>query len=295
MLTRDVETRHHVWSSRDAFQYCERITYDHYENFPVASLLLPRDRRKYVCAVYAFARTADDFADEPGLTTAERIESLNEWEEHLNESLNDSARNPVFVALAETIDRFQIPPELFRNLLQAFREDVTVHRYESFDDVLRYCRNSANPVGRIILLMFNYRSDSLLQLSDSICTALQLANFWQDIRVDLEKDRIYVPREDMRDFGYTEEEFVKRMFTPQFAHMLSFEVERTREFFFKGKPLVAEVGKDLAWELTLTWNGGMRILEKIEQLEYNVFRVRPKLTFPDKLRLLITSLIKKRQ
>ena len=291
MLTRDVDIRQQVWSSQDAFRHCERITYDHYENFPVASLLVPRDRRKYVCALYAFARTADDFADEPGLTPAERVESLNAWEEQLNDCLNGTAHNPVFIALTETVDRFQFPPELFRNLLQAFRQDVTIHRYGTFDDVLHYCENSANPVGRLILLMFNYRSDAVLRLSDSICTALQLTNFWQDLRIDVERDRIYVPLEDLTEFGYAEEELLSKKFTPQFRKLLSFQVERTRDLFLQGKPLLSEVGRDLSLELKMTWNGGMKILDKIEQINYDVFRIQPKLMFSDKLRLFITALM----
>ena len=194
-------------------------------------MFIPKDRRKYVCALYAFARTADDFADEPGLTPAERIESLNSWEERLNECVTGNAREPVFIALAETVDRFQIPPELFRNLLRAFRQDVTMHRYETFDDVLQYCQNSANPVGRLVLLLFNYRSDTMFHHSDSICTALQLTNFWQDIRIDIDKDRVYLPQEDMKEFGYTEEELMCKKFTPQFRRLLSFEVDRTRDLF----------------------------------------------------------------
>ncbi|MBI3005457.1 MAG: squalene synthase HpnC [Ignavibacteriales bacterium] len=292
MLTRDVEIRRRVWSSQEAFLHCERLTYAHYENFPVASLLLPKDRRKYICAVYAFARTADDFADEPGLTPAERIESLNAWEEQLNDCLNGSARDPVFIALAQTIDRFHIPMDLFRNLLYAFRQDVTVHRYEKFDDVLQYCQNSANPVGRLILLMFNYRSEVMLQYSDSVCTALQLTNFWQDISIDAERDRIYLPLEDMRDFGYVEDDLLSKKFTPQFSHLLAFEVDRTRELFQQGKALLSEVGRDLSLELRMTWKGGMRILQKIERMNYNVFRIRPKLTFADTLGLFLSTRFK---
>ncbi|HLF19940.1 MAG TPA: squalene synthase HpnC [Bacteroidota bacterium] len=289
MLTRDVDIRELSWSSQQAFRYCEKITYDHYENFPVASMFIPKDRRKYICALYAFARTADDFADEPGLTPAERVESLNSWEERLNECVSGNAHDPVFIALAETVDRFQIPVELFRNLLQAFRQDVTVHRYETFDDVLQYCRNSANPVGRLVLLLFNYRSDTMFHLSDSICTALQLTNFWQDIRIDVDRDRVYLPREDMREFGCGEEELLSKKFTPQFRHLLSFEVDRTRNLFIQGKPLLSDVGKDLSLELRMTWSGGMRLLEKIEQIDFDVFRARPTLTFADKLRLFFVS------
>lgn len=291
MLTKEIEIRQRPWSSAESFRHCERITRDHYENFPVASLFLPRERRKYVCAIYAFARTADDFADEPGFTPAERIDNLNSWELQLNECLNGNARHRVFAALAETIDRFQIPPELFRNLLQAFRQDVTTHRYETFAGLLDYCRNSANPVGRLVLLLFNYRSESAAELSDSICTALQLTNFWQDIRIDAGRDRIYVPAEDMKEFSYTEEELKNMTFNPNFKRLLSFEIERTRDFFQRGKPLLSELGKELAFELKLTWNGGMKILEKIERNQYDVFRNRPLLTLSNKVGIFLSSLL----
>jgi phytoene synthase len=290
MITRDLDIRQRTWSAQEAFRHCERITSSHYENFPVASLFLPRDKRKYVCAIYAFARTADDFADESGLTPAERIESLNTWEEMLLECAEGTAHDPVFVALAETMDRFQIPVDLFRRLLQAFRQDVTVHRYETFEDLLRYCENSANPVGRLILLLFNYRSEQMAQLSDHICTALQLTNFWQDVRVDLDKDRIYIPLKDMRDFGYSEPDLLRRRFTDEFRRLLAFEIHRTRALYLKGRPLLSSVGKDLAFELRMTWSGGTRILEKLEGLNYDVFRHRPTLKLSDKINVLLRAL-----
>lgn len=291
MLTKEIQKRQHPWSSAEAFRHCERITRDHYENFPVASLFLPRELRKHICAIYAFARTADDYADEPGFTPAERIENLNSWEFQLNECLNGVARHRVFAALAETIDRFQIPPELFRSLLQAFRQDVTIHRYETFNGLLDYCRNSANPVGRLVLMLFNYRSESLAELSDSICTALQLTNFWQDIRIDAGRDRIYLPAEDLREFSYSEEDLKNMTFNTPFKHLLSFEIERTRDLFLRGKPLLAEVGRDVGFELKLTWNGGMKILEKIERARYDVFRNRPLLTLSNKVGVFLSSLL----
>jgi len=289
VLVRDVQISRRVWSSQQAFEYCEQVTRRHYENFPVASRFIPKDRRKHVCAIYAFARTADDFADEPGFTPAERIENLNHWEGMLLDCSQGSVNHPVFTALSETMDRFQIPVDLFRNLLQAFRQDVTVHRYNTFDDVLRYCENSANPVGRLVLLLFNYRSEAMAKLSDSICTALQLTNFWQDIGVDLQKDRIYLPLSDISEFGYTEHDLLLRRYTPEFRRLLSFEVERTRDLFAQGKALPDTVGRDLSFELRLTWNGGMRILRKIEQNNYDVFRHSPRLGVIDKLALLASS------
>jgi len=292
MITHDLKrASRRSWTVPQAFQFCEKLTRDHYENFPVASLLVPGDRRRYIYSIYSFARIADDYADEPGLTTAERMDSLTEWEEQLIDAYRGHAHHPVFIALRETVDRFEIPIELFQSLLRAFRSDVTTHRYESFEEVLAYCENSANPVGRLILLLFNYRSDSTLELSDSICTALQLTNFWQDVSVDLQKDRVYIPLDDIREFGYSEEELFQRTFTGAFKDLMCYEVDRTRQLFVEGRPLLAEVGRDLRTELRLTWNGGTRILRKIEEAEYDVLSQRPKLSFTDKASLLISSLI----
>jgi len=279
------------WTVPQAFQFCEHITRDHYENFPVASVLVPRDKRPHVYSIYSFARIADDYADEPGLTTAERIDSLGEWEEHLIDAYRGHAHHPVFVALRETVDRFEMPIELFQHLLRAFRSDVTTHRYENFEEVLAYCENSANPIGRLILLLFNYRSESTLELSDSICTALQLTNFWQDVSVDLQKDRVYIPLDDIREFAYSEEELFQRSFTPAFRDLMCYQVDRTRQMFAEGRPLLNEVGRDLRRELRLTWKGGARILQKIEEAEYDVLSQRPALSIFDKASLFFSSFV----
>ncbi|HAL57198.1 MAG TPA: squalene synthase HpnC, partial [Bacteroidetes bacterium] len=265
------------------------LTREHYENFPVASWLIPKEKRRHVCALYAFARIADDFADESGLTPAERIDSLNEWDEQLTECYRGHAEHPVFVALRETVDRFEIPRRLFQNLLFAFRSDVTTHRYETFDDLLHYCDNSANPIGRLVLLLFGYRGESLMLLSDAICTGLQLTNFWQDVLVDLEKDRVYIPMEDIREFGYSEEELFEKKFSAEFKDIMVYQVERTERLFLHGRPLLGEVGTDLRRELKLTWNGGMKILKKIEMIEFNVLQQRPTLTTFDKTGLVVSS------
>ena len=291
MLTRDLKrVARRTWTGPQSFQFCERLTRDHYENFPVASVLVPKEKRLHICSIYSFARIADDFADEPGLTTAERIDSLTEWEEQLVDAYRGHVHHPVFIALRETIDRFEMPIELFQNLLRAFRSDVTTHRYETFDEVLEYCEHSANPIGRLLLLLFNYRSETTLELSDFICTGLQLTNFWQDVSVDLQKDRVYIPLDDIREFGYSEEELFQRSFTPAFKDLMCYQVDRTRQMFNEGRPLLAEVGKDLRMELRLTWKGGTQILQKIEQGEYNVLSHRPTLSLFDKTSLLISSL-----
>ncbi len=289
MLTRDLHIAQRRWTSEEAFRYCKRLTRNHYENFPVASFFLPSDKRKYIAAMYAFARTADDFADEPGMTPAERVEAINDWEEQLLLSKSGEAHHPVFIALFNTMERFEIPIEPLRNLLQAFRSDVTTNRYETFEDVLAYCGNSANPVGRLVLFLFNYRSEELMKLSDSICTALQLANFWQDLSVDLQKNRVYLPQEDVHHFRYSEEELFKREYTEEFRALMAFQVLRAEKLFQQGKPLLQEVGKDLSFELRLTWRGGMRILQKVKKLNYNVLARRPVLTWGDKASVLVSS------
>ena len=252
-------------------------------------MLLPKNIRRHIAAVYAFARTADDYADEPGYAPDERLAKLQEWEEKLLVCSSGSAEDPVFLALGNTIRAFDIPVELFRALLKAFRSDVTVTRYKTFEDLLDYCRNSANPVGRIILILFGYRSEQLFVYSDSMCTALQLTNFWQDVSVDILKGRLYFPLEDIGRFGCMEKELLGGVFSEEAGALIHYEVERTEEFFYNGKPLFAAIDSRLQWELKLTWNGGMRILEKIRALNFNSVNQCPKLTPADKAALLFRS------
>ena len=286
-----LHTKRKHWSSEEGFRYCEQIARSHYENFPIASWFVPKEIRKYIWAIYAFARIADDYADEPGYTLAERMDNLSQWGQYLDECYNGNPTHRVFAALAETVERFQIPVELFQNLLTAFRSDVTVKRYETFEEVLEYCCNSANPIGRLVLLLFNYRSETMMELSDHICTALQLTNFWQDISVDLQKDRIYLPLEDLEEFAYSEQDLLNRKFDNRFRKLMAFQVQRTAELFVEGKPLLSSIGKDLSRELRLTWNGGTRILQKIHKQDYNVLIHRPALTTLDKLGLLFRSFL----
>ena len=279
------------WSPEDGFRYCETIARSHYENFPVASRFIPKEIRKHIWTIYAFARIADDFADEPGFTLAERMDNLNQWEEYLDECYTGNPTHRVFAALAETVDRFQIPFELFQNLLTAFRADVTVKRYGSFEDLLAYCRNSANPIGRMVLLLLNYRSEVMMQHSDSICTALQLTNFWQDVAVDLLNNRIYLPLEDLEEFDYSEQDLLNRKVNDHFYSLMAFQVQRTAELFVEGKPLLSMVGKDLSRELKLTWSGGTGILQKIHDQNYDVLTKRPALTRREKLGLLFRAFL----
>ena len=276
-----------------AFAHCEKIARAHYENFPVGSLLIPKAMRKHVYSIYAFARTADDFADEgydTKITPAERLELLDDWERQLEACYQGQATHPIFIALAETVRALNLPAQLFKDLLSAFKQDVIKSRYATFDKVLDYCRRSANPVGRLILLLFGYREEKLHQLSDHICTALQLANFWQDVSVDLLKDRIYLPQDELAKFGLSEDELLAHNFDQRYADLLKFEVARTWQLFKAGKSLPKLVRGRLSFELKLTWQGGTRILELIEWMGYDTLSHRPKITKFDKMVLLTRAI-----
>ncbi|MEP0822116.1 MAG: squalene synthase HpnC [Ignavibacterium sp.] len=274
-------------SADDAYRYCRQLAISHYENFPVASWLIPRDKRKHVAAIYAFARIADDYADEPGLEASDRLKRLYEWRGRLKDCFAGNATHPVFIALQETVRTFSIPLELLDRLLDAFISDVSVRRYETMADVLAYCSNSANPIGRIILLLFGYRIERLALLSDHICTALQLTNFWQDVSIDLQKDRVYIPMEDLRRFGVTVGDLHEKEPSDSFRALMKAQVDRTTELFEQGRPLLCEVGSDLRIQLRATWWGGMTILNKIKELDYDTLHRRPTLTLFDKLRVLL--------
>jgi squalene synthase HpnC len=265
-------------------EYCRRITYGHYENFPVASFLIPKRLRQHVCNIYAFARTADDFADEASYEGA-RMERLDEWEEELKRAYCGESAHPIFVAIEATVKEFDLPEKLFLDLIRAFKIDVAKNRYKNFGEVLYYCRHSANPVGRLILLLFGYKSGEWLEYSDNICTALQLANFWQDVSVDLKKDRIYIPQEEMAKYGVTEYDLEEGRTTEKLRALMEFQVGRTEKLFAEGKPLCRAVPDvRLSYELRVTWLGGMAILNKIRANGYNIF-ARPTLSKLDWMRL----------
>lgn len=279
-----------------SFKYCEDIAKSHYENFPVASLLLPKEKRKYVYAIYAFARAADDFADEPDILGGpeKRLTLLDEWNDKLVDAYNGKTVDPIFIALRKTVEDNNIPIEPLENLLKAFKQDVIKSRYETFDEVLNYCSNSANPVGRLVLIIFGCHDEEFFIYSDKICTALQLTNFWQDVEVDLRKDRVYIPKEDMDKFGYNYNELFMKQFNNKFKELLSFEVNRTQTLFDDGKKLISMTAKEenlkkLSKELKLTWLGGTEILNKIREIDYDIFTKRPKISTTDKLRIFIKS------
>jgi squalene synthase HpnC len=259
---------------KSAYAHCVRLARGHYENFPVASVLVPKALRPHVCAVYAFARRADDFADEARFG-GRRLARLAAWERQLEAALKGEARHPVFRALAHTIRAYHLPPKPFRDLLSAFRQDVLTSRYRNFAQLRDYCHRSADPVGRIVLALFGHRDPAYLPWSDAFCTALQLANHWQDVGVDAAKGRIYLPREDLEKFGVTEAEVLERRMSERFAELLAFEVARARELFHAGAPLCEQVGGRLGVELKAVWLGGMGILDAIERAGYDVFTRRP--------------------
>jgi squalene synthase HpnC len=267
----------------EARRYCMRLATSHYENFSVATWFLPKALHQPFFNIYAYCRISDDLGDESGDTQV-ALALLDRWQQELDATYsaleNPTAagvRHPVFVALAETIRACSIPRHEFSDLLTAFRQDQSVTRYESFDDLLGYCHNSANPVGHLVLYLCGYKDAERQQLSDYTCTALQLANFWQDVSVDWKKERVYLPLEDLRRFGVSEEQIASRTFNPQFRELMRFEVERAQEWFQRGLPLVRTVNRSLALDIELFSRGGMAILDAIRKQDYNVLTQRPSL------------------
>ena len=240
-------------------------------------------------AVYLFARAADDFADEPEFE-GQRLECLAAWRQKLNDAATGVATDPVFQALTETIRIHQPPLEWLDQLIQAFEQDVAQSRHKNFQSILDYSKRSANPVGRLVLWLHGVRDEKLFEKSDYICTALQLANFWQDVAIDLKKDRVYLPLEDMTAFGYSENELFSHTYNEAFQKLLAHEVDKTWELFEKGKSLCDDVEKSLQKELRLVYAGGTTILKKIEQRNYDVFNRRPKLGMLDKFCMLLTMI-----
>ncbi len=261
----------------DAYDVCLRLARSHYENFPVASWLLPAPMRPHIAAIYAFARTADDFADEGLMSDDERLRKLDEW----GARLQQPAGHPVFVALHDTIERFQLDPQLCEDLLSAFRQDVVTKRYATWSDLMDYCRRSANPVGRLVLGVAGYRGERLARQSDAVCTALQLVNFWQDIEKDWAIGRVYVPEELTRATGAVESDLEARRISPEWAGALKMAADRTRALFDEGRGVADGVSGRLSWELRATWVGGVRILNRIAAEHYDVFNSRPALGVAD--------------
>lgn len=268
----------------EARLYCERLARTHYENFSVATWFLPARLRQHFFNVYAYCRISDDLGDEVG-DAKQSLELLDQWETELNACYEGSPRHPVFVALTETVKQCNIPKHEFSDLLTAFRRDQTITRFETFQDVLGYCRYSANPVGHLVLYLCGYSDEERQQLSDYTCTALQLANFWQDVHVDYGKGRIYLPLEDLKRFGVSEDDIEQRRATVGFLDMMRFEVERAWQWFERGLPLAKKVGKELAVDIELFSRGGQEILNAIERQGFDVLRKRPVISRGRKLLL----------
>lgn len=273
----------------EAYASCERGARAHYENFPVASLLLPRAMRRHVAAVYAFARAADDFADEGTRTGAERHELLDGWSRRLQQAARSAEPGPppafgepastvaTFLALGATIRACRLPVTLFEDLLSAFRQDVTVRRYATWADVIDYCRRSANPVGRLVLRIGGHSDVRRDGWSDAMCTALQLTNFWQDLEIDFERGRLYLPVEEQRRHGAREEDLAAGRITPEWRAALASAASRTRTLFDAGKPLCDAVPGRLRYELRAVWLGGTRILDRLARIDFDVAGRRPAL------------------
>lgn len=259
-----------------AYALCEQTARAHYENFPVASVLVPRNMRRHIAAVYAFARVADDFADEGEQAAEQRLRLLDGWQDRLRRAVNEDAQPAadvgepgaavaMFQALGHTIRECALPPELFDDLLSAFKQDVTVHRYQNWEALFDYARRSANPVGRLVLRIAGYRAQALDAWSDSICTALQFTNFWQDFSVDLARGRVYLPQSEFAQHGATPADLSTGEASAATRRALQQAVARTRQLFATGRPLCDAVSGRLRYELRATWLGGNRILDRVEE------------------------------
>jgi squalene synthase HpnC len=263
------------------------MSVDHYENFPVASILLPRRLVPAVEAIYAFARSADDIADEGDALPAERFAALDAYDAALDliEGGGEPAE-PMSARLAGALRRHALPVQPLRDLLSAFRQDVVTTRYADYPALLDYCRRSANPVGRLMLGLYGAVDETSLRQSDAVCSALQLINFWQDVGIDIGKGRIYLPQEDLARFGVSEDDIAQARTGPAWRGLMRFEVERARSLMLEGAPLAARLPGRIGWELRLVVQGGLRILEALERADYDVFRRRPQLKRLDWLVLL---------
>lgn len=271
-----------------AFEACSKLARAHYENFTVGSWLLPRGTKKHIHALYAFARTTDDIGDE---SEGDRLANLDAWEEDFRRIRDGSPRHPVHAALVDTVRKFDIPDEPFLKLIEANRIDQRKTRHETFQDLLHYCEHSANPCGHLVLYAFGVRDAESRRLADSTCTALQLVNFWQDLAIDWRKGRIYIPREDLRRFDYTEEELSREAVNGRFRKLMAFECARTRELFQAGLPLVDRLRGTARFDVRLFSRGGMRVLDLIERGGYDVFHRRPTLSKLGKARVALEAVL----
>ncbi|MCX6621282.1 MAG: squalene synthase HpnC [Acidobacteria bacterium] len=278
-----------VYAPEEARLYTRWLATSHYENFHVVSFLLPKHLHQDFYNVYSFCRWADDLADEIG-DRQESLRLLEWWRCELVKMGQGTVRHPVFTALRETVERHAMPAQLFMDLIHAFEQDQTVASYATYTDLFDYCRYSANPVGRLVLMLCGYSGERHFELSDATCTALQLANFWQDVSIDLQKDRIYIPLEVMKRHGYAVEDLRALRFTPQFREVMREGCQTARSLFLEGLPLAGMVNRRLALDLDLFSRGGLKVLDKIAALDYNVLAERPAVSRMERAGLLLASL-----
>lgn len=271
-----------------AYRFCEKLATRHYENFPVGSVLFPKKSRKYIYAIYAFARTADDIADSDKISSENKLKHLNDLENKLtricnNESVNDE----IFIALKDTMNTLKIPAKEFRDLLTAFKQDSVKQKYEEFDELIEYSKYSANPIGHLVLYVSGIDDKKLFRLSDNVCTALQLANFWQDVSVDLNMGRVYIPHKEMIKYNYNYNLLNDRIENNDLLNLIKSLVDKTKELFVNGKELDRHLHGRLKYEFRTMYRGGMSILQKIEKMEYKVLSKRVTVNTSDKFKLLL--------
>ena len=280
-----------IFNIKEAYKKAIQFTRSHYENFPVVSFLIPKELFHHIAIIYWFARTADDIADEGSDNVIKKIESLNKFELRFTSLLKCECESELEFALYNTIRSKNLSSEYFYNLLSAFKQDVTVKRYSTYSDLLNYCQRSANPVGRLILELYNIKDEEAFKFSDKICTGLQITNFLQDISIDYEKGRIYIPSEDLTEFGIDESYFEKQIVDKDFSSLLEFQIQRTYKLFKEGENLLKFLSGRLKYEIKWTILGGKEILKFIRINNYDIFNRRPKLTKKKFIFLLIKSLI----
>ena len=271
------------------YRYCEALVRARHHNYPVGSMFARSQLRKHIFALFAFARVADDFADEITYE-GRRARELDRWEEQLHDAYRGNAEHPVFVALADTVDLFALPITEFTELLSGFRTDLERRRYATFTELRSYTRQAAEPIGRLLLYIAGYRAPELHAYADDLSTAVAVARLIQDIPADWRRGRVYLPAEDLRHFGVTEADIASRRVSPAIGALVRYEVARTRALFERSRPLVDVAGPDLAVELALTWHGGMRILDKIDSVGSRLFAERPHLHSADKALVLARAL-----
>jgi len=288
----DPDQLERAWAVEESLNYTRWLATHHHENFHVVSFLLPKRLHQDFYNVYAFCRWADDLGDEIG-SPAESLRLLAWWRGELQAMYAGRAQHPVFVALKDTAARHELPIEPFDDLIKAFEQDQTITRYRNFDEVFHYCRYSANPVGRLVLGLCGYRDAARQELSDATCTALQLANFWQDVIVDLVKNRVYLPLDVLERHGYPLDDLFARRFDDRFRAVMKEAVAVARELFLKGLPLAGQVDRRLAIDLELFSRGGLKILDKIERQDYDVLRARPAISKTERVGLLLGALTRR--